>query len=312
MRANSAARLVCRTRPALGVRALPAVVAALLVIAGLGAHQGAVAQTTTSVSPIELRLVPVVQVGTTPSSLPLGGQILQVVVFNGGSSPVVNQQVVVRVPVAPAVITQVNEQASPVGVVDARTGFWYHTIAQLNPGSSSTFTVTWFTPCAGRWPLVARVGDRRTSTSVQLVGVSALSCPPDELAVPIVPSYLDLPWPPTLASSTTTSTTSTTSTTLAGSVQPSATAPTLPGASSTLPPLLQLPAPTSTTSTTTTTKPSTVRKPAPTATTIIICKTVGGRRYCGPQSSVYKPGQKKAIETKAKTTKKTVKKTVKK
>lgn len=43
-----------------------------------------------------------------------------------------------------------------------------------------------------------------------------------------------------------------------------------------------------------------------TATTVVtICKTIGGKRYCGPASSVYKPGQKKAIQSTPKTVSKT-------
>ena len=38
---------------------------------------------------------------------------------------------------------------------------------------------------------------------------------------------------------------------------------------------------------------------AKTGTTVVtICKTIGGKRYCGPSSSVYKPGQKKAVLSK--------------
>ena len=245
----------------------------------------------------------VVQNGSTASALPIGGQILQVVVTNSGSTPIANQQIVVRVPLSPAVITQVTEQNLPVGVIDARSGFWYHTIAQLNVGASLTYVVTWYTPCPGRWGLAARVGDRRTQVSVQLVGTAQTNCSPDEFAQPATASFGELPWPPSaLATTTTTSPVTIPTTPVSPTLPGSATSTTTPGV--VVPPVV--------TTTTTTTRPpspvttTTVNKS--TKSTVIVCKTVGGRRYCGAQSSVYKPGQKKAVESKPKTTKKTVKK----
>lgn len=242
----------------------------------------------------------VVQNGSTASALPIGGQILQVVVTNSGSTPIANQQIVVRVPLSPAVITQVTEQNLPVGVIDARSGFWYHTIAQLNVGASLTYVVTWYTPCPGRWGLAARVGDRRTQVSVQLVGTAQTNCSPDEFAQPATASYGELPWPPSALTTTTSTTTSPATTPVSPTLPGSVTSTTTLGA--VVPPVV----------TTTTTRPptpvttTTVNKS--TKSTVIVCKTVGGRRYCGAQSSVYKPGQKKAVESKPKTTKKTVKK----
>lgn len=304
MRASSSVRPPGRQRHVPRLRALALVLGLGAAGVGVLAQPPAVAQTTSTVSPVDLRLNPVVQIGATASALPIGGQTLQVIVSNSGTSPISNQQIVVRVPVTPAVITQVSEQNAPVGVVDPRSGFWYHTIAQLNAGSSVTYVVTWYSPCPGRWPLVARVGERRTSTSVQFVGVSSATCPPDEVASPVVPSYLELPWPPTSGAVATTTTAVAPTSTLTSTPSPAGAAAATTSTTvvtSTTQPLLALPV-----ATTTTVPKSTVKRTTP--TTIIICKTVGGRRYCGPQSSVYKPGQKKAVETKPKTT---VKKTVK-
>ena len=77
----------------------------------------------------------------------------------------------------------------------------------------------------------------------------------------------------------------------------------------TTPTLIQLTL--STAATTTTKAPTTTTIPKSTTTkpgTVILCKTVGGKRYCAPKSSAYKEGQKKAIEIKPKATKKTTKK----
>ena len=253
----------------------------------------------TTVSPIDIRMNAVVQTGSTASSLPIGGQILQVVVTNSGTTPIANQQIVVRVPVSPAVITQVTEQNLPVGVIDAKSGFWYHTIAQLNVGASLTYIVTWYTPCPGRWGLAARVGDRRTQVSVQLVGTAQTNCSPDEFAQPATASYGELPWPPlALALTTTTAPITTPTTPVSPTLPGSVTSTTTPGA---------VPPPVVTTTTTTLPVTTTTVKKS-TTSTVIVCKTVGGRRYCGAQSSVYKPGQKKVVESKPKTTKKTVKK----
>ena len=210
MRVLAAARLLCPHRLSRHGRACTVTGTAIgitLALAAAGAVPTAMAQTVTSttattvppvaVSPIDIRMTAVVQNGAAASAVPIGGQILQVVVSNSGSSPISNQQVVVRVPVPPAVITQVTEQNQPVGVIDPRSGFWYHTIAQLNAGASLTYVVTWFTPCPGRWGLVSRVGDRRTQVSVQLVGTPQPGCPPDEVAQIPTAGFFELPWPPT-------------------------------------------------------------------------------------------------------------------
>ena len=315
MRVLAAARLLCPHRMSRHGRACTVTctaVAITLALAGAGAVPTAMAQTVTSttattvapaavpttVSPIDIRMTAVLQNGAAASAVPIGGQILQVVVSNSASSPISNQQVVVRVPVPPAVITQVTEQNQPVGVIDPRSGFWYHTIAQLNAGASLTYVVTWFTPCPGRWGLVSRVGDRRTQVSVQLVGTPQPGCPPDEVAQIPTAGFFELPWPPT--AQVTPTVTSTTQPALPATLGATSTTSTVGVASV---PAVVIP---STTRPATTT---TLRKS--TTSTVIVCKTVGGRRYCGAQSSIYRPGQKKVVESKPKSTRKTTRKTLK-
>jgi hypothetical protein len=71
-------------------------------------------------------------------------------------------------------------------------------------------------------------------------------------------------------------------------------APTTVGTPSTTPPTSVQPAPTTrrptTRRTTVAPKPATTKPSRPVAT---VCKTVGGRKYCGPLSSALKPGQAK-------------------
>jgi hypothetical protein len=242
-----------------------------------------------------------------------GGQLTQVIIQNSGAA-LTAVPIVVRFPPNPSIIQTVTESGAQVGVIDQKTGVWYHTIPTLGEGRSITFVINWYSGCQGRWPLAARVGERRASTVVQFVGQSLANCPPDETAAPAQPSYYDLPWP---ASSTTTTTTVSPSappvapttapfTSLPGSIVGGSTsvATTVPG---------QSVAPTSSTTTTTTiarppvTRAATVPRstvPRPTTSVEIVCKTVGGRRYCGPKSSVIKPGQQKPREVKPPTTKK--------
>jgi hypothetical protein len=122
-------------------------------------------------STVDIRIVP--PETTNGGSLNAGGLLTQVVVFNTGSAPLANVQVVVRVPNAPALVQNVAENGAPLGVIDARTGLWYHTIASLAEGRSFTFVVNWWNPCAGKWPFAVRANDRRVSTSFQFTGASA-------------------------------------------------------------------------------------------------------------------------------------------
>ncbi len=238
--------------------------------------------------------------GTTLRST--GGVITAVSVVNTGTDALTNVQLVVRVPGAPALIQNVTETSAPLvesinraGVIDERTGLWYHTIASIPAGGSAHFNVNWFNPCVGRWPFAARAADRRTFTSFQFSGGTLSNCGPDDVASPTLASWFELPWPPSIVTTTTSTTTSSSTTVVGGGVL----LPTVPGSAvpgaSTVP--ASTPAPSSVvtsfprSTTTTKARPSTTRKPP--TTLEIVCKTVGGRRYCGPKSSALKPGQAK-------------------
>jgi hypothetical protein len=267
-------------------------------------------------STVDIRIVP--PETTNGGSLNAGGLLTQVVVFNTGSAPLANVQVVVRVPNAPALVQNVAENGAPLGVIDARTGLWYHTIASLAEGRSFTFVVNWWNPCAGKWPFAVRANDRRVSTSFQFTGASAAGCGADETSSPTPPAFFDMPWPPTPTSTTTTTivasaapTTFLAATTTIGSGGPTtsvatSTIPLAGGASTTVIPAPSAP---STVTPVTTVKPvPTSKKPVvskkPPTTLEIVCKTVGGRRYCGPKSSALKPGQAKPKEVPITTIKK--------
>ncbi len=245
-----------------------------------------------------------------------GGLLTAVSVVNTGSEPLTNVQLVVRVPALPAFIQNVTEGSAPLvdsvnraGVIDERTGLWYHTVVSIPVGVSVHFNVNWFNPCVGRWPFAARASDRRTFTSFQFSGGTLGTCGPDDVALPTPASWFDLPWPPSIVATTTT-----TSTTIPGGTGgvllptvPGATA--VPGAStapaaSSVPSTVAVPT-TKANATTVKPRPTTTRRPA--TTLEIVCKTIGGRRYCGPKSSALKPGQAKPRAVPP-TTKKKIKK----
>jgi hypothetical protein len=236
----------------------------------------------------------------------VGAQTLSVTLTNPSQQSLTNVQVVMRGPASPSAIQLVTEgplsTENRVGVIDAQTGMWYHTIGQVSQNGSITFTVSWFAACAGRWPFAVRVNDRRTSVSLQFTGTSNVGCGPDEIASPTPVSFFDLPWPPSIVASTTVTGT----TTLPGGTTTSSTSTTAVGVTiPTIPPTgpvgVETTTSTSTTRPATSTRPPTTRattrvtstRKRPTTSVEIVCKTVGGRRYCGPKSSALKPGQKK-------------------
>lgn len=269
------------------------------------------AQTTNA---IDIRFVQVD--GNISAPLPTGGQFTQVIIQNTGPA-LTATPVVIKFASSPSVLQFVTENGANVGVIDKATGSWYHTLPTLGEGRSVTFLVNWYAGCAGKWPLAARVGERRVSTVVQYVGQSFSGCPPDETVSPAPPAYYDLAWPPTpttvpastLPASSTVAGASTqvpASTVAGASTQVPATtiagASTVPGVSTDS---------TTTVATTTIPKPTTTRPPTtkatakrPTTTVEIVCKTISGRRYCGPKSSALKKGQAKPREVKPVTTRK--------
>jgi hypothetical protein len=271
------------------------------------------AQTTTSA--LDVRIT------TQSTNRPTGGLITAVTVANIGTDVQSNVQLVVRIPGLPALIQDVLQAATPfadsgtrVGVIEDKTGYWYHTIASVPPGSSVTYNVNWFNVCPGRWPFAARANQVRVSASFQFTGNPTPGCGPDDVAAPTAATWFELPWPPSVAA--TTSTTSTTLTPGVTTTIPGAVTSTIPGAPiATLPPAPTAPGASSTVASTSTTvappKPTTTRRPTtkpkitkPPTTLEIVCKTVAGRRYCGPKSSALKPGQKKPRDVKPPTTKK--------
>lgn len=298
---------------------------AATAIAGLVAVAGAatgLAQLPAPAQTISAGIIinPIIPPGQNQSTLPVGAQIFNFVISNSSSTVLVNQQAVIRVAVPPAYIVNVTDGTTSFGTIDNRTGVWYGLIPSLAGNSSLTLTMTWLQPCAGRWPVAARFGDRTTALSLGFVGAPDPKCPPDETVAPLQASYYALTWPattPTATSTTAVIIPSPTPGSGAGVIPTlpnAAVATTAPGSAAVAP----LPA-TSTTllrlgpSTTmvvtpvqpgaTTTTPSQTattakKRTGPTTTTIIICKTISGRRYCGPSSSAYKPGQQKVIESK--------------
>lgn len=285
--------------------------------------------------PVSVSITPEVPTGFTSQNLPTQtNQRVIVTVVNSGTAAVLNQQIVVRLGAKPDAIVSVSDGIANVGVIDATTGAWYHTMPSIAAGATATYALTWLKICPGRWPLAVRVADKSASISAQWVGPADARCGPDEAANPQPAAFYQLAWPPTALSVTTTTallpgTTLAPGATLAGATTtavitvpglttiPSAT--TIPGATTTTivgavttkpggvtqPSLIQL---TLSTAATTTTKPAsttTIAKSTTTkAGTVILCKTVGGKRYCAPKSSAYKEGQKKSVEVKPKVTKK--------
>jgi hypothetical protein len=250
-----------------------------------------------------------------------------IVVSNPSPSPLVNLQMVIRFGNRPDQIVNVNDGSGTVGVVDPVSGSWYHTIASIPPTTTFTYVVTWNKVCPGRWVIAARVSDRIVSQTHSWVGSADARCSADESVSPQPLSFYALPWPtiaptsstsPILPPVTTTTFGPLVSTTLAtGLVPGSSTTTTLPLGSttvattivpttvpaglvsttakaSTTTTILRLPAPTSSTIA----RPTTTKSSRPTTSIELLCKTIGGRRYCGPKSSAYKPGQQKAQELK--------------
>jgi hypothetical protein len=212
-------------------------------------------------------------------SFPVGQQLVRIEVINATPSAAVNQQLVVRFPAAPATVTQgvvgqvtalppVGEQipASPVGLIDARTNVWFHTVSSVPANSVVTFTILWSMPCGGRWSIAARVAERRTVVDPVFRGASDVRCGPDEEEARRPGTFTDLPWPPGTALTATTSTTSTTSTTTV----PVAVGGDLLTTTSAVAATVQT---STSTSTTTTTRPRATRS-------VVVCRTVRKRREC--------------------------------
>lgn len=270
-----------------------------------------------SAAALSIVITPEVPSGASLSNLPTGtGQRVFIQVTNpSGAVALTNQQFVVRFASKPDVISSVNDGVGAIGLIDQVSGAWYHTIAQLPPGATVTYSVSAFKFCPGRWPIAARVGDKVSVVFASWVGQPDARCGADETVSPAAASFYALAWPSSAgglpivppANSTSTSTTAApvgASTTVPGVVAPT----TVPGAPR--PSLINLTLSASTTTTTTTTTSTTIRPRAgagPT-TTLLFCKTVGGKSYCAPKFSVYKPGQKKIVELKKTTKKRTTKK----
>lgn len=283
----------------------------------IAAAPAARAQTSAALSIV---ITPEVPAGATVAGLPTNtGQRIVIQITNTGATALTNQQFVVRLAQKPDLIGAVNDGVGNVGLVDAATGAWYHTIAQLPQGATLTYSVSAFKFCPGRWPIAVRVGDKLGVVVATWTGQADARCLADETVTPAPASYYALAWPPAPPTVPPASTTTTT-TIVPGPIGPTTTVATVPGATTTTSPggpkptliNLTLNASTTTTTSTTITPPPTTASSksgrAPT-TTIVFCKTVGGTRYCAPKYSVYKDGQKKAIQLPAKSTKKTKKKT---
>jgi hypothetical protein len=307
-------------------------VACLASLLGAGGKVGA--QTTTTAPPVtpttapgaSLALVMEAVTGNTGISLTAPNAMrTSVVITNETKSPLTNQQMVVRFGVKPDLINSVIDGSGPVGLFDANTGAWFHTIAAIQPGERLTYSVNWFKYCPGKWPMAVRVGDRQVSSTVQWSGTSIdPRCPADESTNPQPASFYALSWPSSVALPTPTGVVVITSPSSTSTTPPSAQASTVAPSTTTIRPtttqaaspttatLQSLPGPTTTTTTTSATTStklgSTPAFPAKTTTTTIVgipsnrptttlfCKTIGGNKYCGPKSSAYKEGQEKAQE----------------
>ena len=284
-----------------------AVVASLAMVASPTSSQAQ------SAAALSIVITPEVPSGASLSNLPTGtGQRVFIQVTNpSGAVALANQQFVVRFASKPDVISSVNDGVGVIGLVDQVSGAWYHTIAQLPPGATVTYSVSAFKFCPGRWPIAARVGDKVSVVFASWVGQADARCGADETVSPAVASFYALAWPssvgglPIVPPANSTSTTAApvgASTTVPGVVAPT----TVPGAPR--PSLINLTLSASTTTTTTTSTTIRPRAGAGPTTTVLFCKTVGGKSYCAPKFSVYKPGQKKIVELKKTTKKRTTKK----
>lgn len=228
--------------------------------------------TTTTLPAVTVTLSHEIASGFTSANQPLGQQRTIINVVNQGPATLFNQQMVVRMGTKPDTIYLVRDSTGSVGVIDGPSGIWFHTVAQLNPGSSAVFVVTWNKACPGRWPLGARVGDSVSWQVYQWISPSAgPNCPPDDTAKP-EPQVL--PWPASFPT-------------------PSVIAPVV--ASTTTVPVASGSTTTSTIKSTVTVAPSTITiPPNPTipsrpTTTMIFCRTVAKKRVCGPAAKKPKP-----------------------
>ncbi len=315
-------------------------VTCLAALLGVSGNVGAQTTTTTTAAPTAPATIPGASIalvmepvtGNTGISLTAPNAMrTSVVITNETKVPLTNQQMVVRFGVKPDLVNSVIDASGPVGLIDATTGAWFHTIAAIQPGERVTYSVNWFKYCPGKWPMAVRVGDRQVSSTVQWSGTSSDSrCPADESTNPQPASFYALSWPssisptgatgvviiPSTSASTPTSTIAATSTTVLAAVTTTSLSPlvttitTLRGSTTlvTSTSIQSLPGPSaSSASTTSTTKlfgPSIVRPTTTISTrangptTTLFCKTVGGNKYCGPKSSAYKAGQEKAQEIK--------------
>ncbi len=126
---------------------------------------------------------------------------LRVVVTNTTALPFTNVPLVVRFP-DPATISGGTINGTRVGLVADAINVWYHTIGIVPPNSASTYVVSGFMPCSGKWALAARVSERTVVEIVQFNGGSSPRCDAPTTTLDLA---ADLHWPPTpLVSSTTT------------------------------------------------------------------------------------------------------------
>jgi hypothetical protein len=247
---------------------------------------------TTIPSPITVTVSQEVANGFTVANQPLGPQRTLITVVNQGTSILFNQQMVVKLGAKPDILYFTKDSSGSVGVIDGPSGVWFHTIAQLNPNTAVVYTVTWNKACPGRWPLGVRVGETISWQVYQWVSPSVgTGCPLDDTAKPepqVLPWPASFPTPPVIAP-VAVSTTSTTTPAgsggsgASGSAGSTGSATTKPGV--TAPAVGAVPA---------TVSPSS----RPTAT-ILYCRTVKGKRVCGPARPSAKPAKKISKTTKA-------------
>ena len=253
---------------------------------------------TTTVAPLANIVVSTeIPNGFSRSDLPLGAQKAVITISNPGLATKFNEQMVVRFGARPDTMYFVRDANGSVGVIDGTSGLWFHTIAVLPPNTPVTYTVTWNKVCPGRWPLGVRVGDSVSWQVPQWIGASpvGVGCQADETAKPTEAPY-PLGWPnnfpapaaiaPAVVPSTTVPTvgtvapTRTTTTIGTGTTGTTGTIGTSTSGST------SLGAPTSTVvqPTTTISAPAavpTVRPSSPRPTTMLVCRTVNGKRTCG-------------------------------
>lgn len=282
---------------------------AVASVAALGFTAPANGQSTAALSMV---IAPEIPAGSTISTLPTNvGQRIFIQITNSGSVALTNQQFVVRVAQKPDLISAVNDGVGNIGLIDPNSGAWYHTIAQLPPGITITYSISTLKYCPGRWPIAARVGDKVAISYASWVGPPDARCVADETTNPVPASYYTLAWPatgapPIVGSGGSTSTIGPQPTTTLAGTGAIATIPGATGATTTTivgpkPTLINLTLTATTTTTTIATPANSVgtKSGSSATTTILFCKTVGGKRYCAPKYSVYKPGQKKVLEKKA-------------